>query len=577
MIARLRTRRQPDERGFVMVMTALMIVVLMTMAAFAVDIGAWYSRAAQIQRAADASALAGVVFMPQNLQRARAVALETAAKNGFVDPNPNVAGDTIDITVDPDPNIQQRLRVTITDHAVNAFFAKMFLNSIEIGRLAVAHYAEPLPLGSPENMLGIGPQRYVANQITGMNSLGQILPPQNFYVAVNGRCAAAEEGDLLLSQYDGNALSGPGGGYTCAGEAHPQYDQRGYVFNLDFALPLATQYKVQIWDPAYNPAPDPNAPDPPGNPLANLRTSKDYTLDGAGSYSWNGSAWVWSQSAATSDVDTTFRLTAPDMITPLDFTRDDQLVQQTTYLSKQAGVAGRWVDFTTLGPGTPGGFSMGGKYRMTVLTDRTRPNSWGVNVFALRVLPYLSPYGFIEERFSTIAAGAYGPYLPKVYGLDYLSIYANAAGSSSEMYLAQIAAVHAGKRIQLDLWDPGEGGRTIEILDPNGTPINFTWTSPGVPGSGSTVASLNLGSPCLNPSSPGYQSYSQPGGGRAGRCQFNDRSVAIEFDVPPDYTGTANGGWWRIRYNFHAAPVTDRTTWQIRVEGDPVHLVDDGG
>jgi hypothetical protein len=340
------------------------------------------------------------------------------------------------------------------------------------------------------------------------------------------------------------------------------------VFNIEFPVNLITQYKIQIWDPAYNPQP---------NPDATQLTSKDYTLDGAGSYThWDGTKWVWAQDGSTSDLDTTFRLLAPDTgNSPLDYTDDPVIVPAVTYDSKQAGLAGQWVDFATLGPGT--GQDRAGKYRMTVMTTNDdAPNSWGVNVFAIRVVPILPPYGAITERLSTIGApAAYAPYLPKVYGTDYLSIYANAAGSSSDMYLAQIATVHAGKRIRLDLWDPGEGGKNIQILDPSGTPVSFSWRSSGGY-SASNVTSLDLGAPCLNPSSSGYTTYTQPGGGRAGKCKFNDRSVVIELDVPPDYVGNVNGGWWRIRYNFHAAPVTDRTTWQIRVEGDPVHLVDDG-
>ena len=50
---------------------------------FAVDIGGWYSRGAQIQRAADAAALSGVVWMP-DFPTAAAAALATAARNGFV-------------------------------------------------------------------------------------------------------------------------------------------------------------------------------------------------------------------------------------------------------------------------------------------------------------------------------------------------------------------------------------------------------------------------------------------------------------------------------------------------------------
>ena len=48
-----RTRR---ERGYAAVLTALILVPLLGFAGFAVDVGAWYSRAASLQRAADSAA-----------------------------------------------------------------------------------------------------------------------------------------------------------------------------------------------------------------------------------------------------------------------------------------------------------------------------------------------------------------------------------------------------------------------------------------------------------------------------------------------------------------------------------------
>ena len=53
------------EHGFVAVFIALMLVIMLIFAAFTVDFGSWYTRSAEIKRAADAAALAGVVWMPE--------------------------------------------------------------------------------------------------------------------------------------------------------------------------------------------------------------------------------------------------------------------------------------------------------------------------------------------------------------------------------------------------------------------------------------------------------------------------------------------------------------------------------
>ena len=47
-------------------MSALLMLPLLAFAGFAVDIGYWYTHANRMQRAADAAALAGVVWMPND-------------------------------------------------------------------------------------------------------------------------------------------------------------------------------------------------------------------------------------------------------------------------------------------------------------------------------------------------------------------------------------------------------------------------------------------------------------------------------------------------------------------------------
>ena len=58
------------------------------------------------------------------------------------------------------------------------------------------------------------------------------------------------------------------------------------------------------------------------------------------------------------------------------------------------------------------------------------------------------------------------------------------------MYLAQIATAHAGKRIRLDLWDPGEGGKTIQIRKPDGSFATFSWRTEDGHYSGRNVTSV---------------------------------------------------------------------------------------
>ena len=48
-------RRVRGEKGYALVLTALMLLPLLAFTGFATDVGAWYARASRIQRAADAA------------------------------------------------------------------------------------------------------------------------------------------------------------------------------------------------------------------------------------------------------------------------------------------------------------------------------------------------------------------------------------------------------------------------------------------------------------------------------------------------------------------------------------------
>ena len=57
--------RQTGERGIAIAMVGLLLVPMLMFAAFGVDLASWYARISEIQRAADAAALAGAVWMPE--------------------------------------------------------------------------------------------------------------------------------------------------------------------------------------------------------------------------------------------------------------------------------------------------------------------------------------------------------------------------------------------------------------------------------------------------------------------------------------------------------------------------------
>src|SRR5438105_14500089 len=74
-----------EQSGQTLVIVALMIVVLLGFTGLVTDI-AWYEvNLMRIQRAADAAALAGVVYLPGNVAGAQNAALQEASKDGDAD------------------------------------------------------------------------------------------------------------------------------------------------------------------------------------------------------------------------------------------------------------------------------------------------------------------------------------------------------------------------------------------------------------------------------------------------------------------------------------------------------------
>ena len=160
-------------------------------------------------------------------------------------------------------------------------------------------------------------------------------------------------------------------------------------------------------------------------------------------------------------------------------------------------------------------------------------------------------------------------YQPYVYGLGRMVIYANVATGTTLFYLGRIDAVHAGKTMVIQLFDPGDasGTASLQILQPTATgyvPAKFSYTadSNATPGytSGTNLTSLTT---TVN-----------------GASRYNNSWVTLTVPLPKTYTaplppgeppGTL-GGWWKISYTYDSA-TTDTTTWQVAIRGNPVHLI----
>ncbi|MCU1453945.1 MAG: hypothetical protein JWN46_2091 [Acidimicrobiales bacterium] len=223
--SRQRKGRAPGEHGYVLVMFALLLVPLLLFVGLAVDVGSWYNRASEIQRAADAAALAGVIWLPDEAT-ARTYALQAAARNGFVDGVNNVT-----ITVIKVADNDRRLRVTITDSKVPSFLWQTAGGkSINLTRKATGEYVLPVPLGSPDNRMGNDP-------------LASPAYTPNLWASISGPYTDKNNGDPYSTKC-GNGSSGTG----CS-QTNGEYRNTGYVFVVDVpAASVGQTLTLSVYD-----------------------------------------------------------------------------------------------------------------------------------------------------------------------------------------------------------------------------------------------------------------------------------------------------------------------------------------
>jgi Flp pilus assembly protein TadG len=146
----IRSRRSAS-RGQVAVIFAGAMLLFAMLSAAVIDLSWYWTNNLRMQRAADAAALAGVVWLPGNPAKAKVVARAEAVKNGYTD---GVGG--ISVTPLQDPTNDRRLLVTISG-PVGTYFARIAgITSFPATQSSKADFVLPVPMGSPQNYYGVG-------------------------------------------------------------------------------------------------------------------------------------------------------------------------------------------------------------------------------------------------------------------------------------------------------------------------------------------------------------------------------------------------------------------------------------
>jgi Flp pilus assembly protein TadG len=394
---------------------------------------------------------------------------------------------------------------------------------------------------------------------------GTTLTPQYFWGAMQSQGAPNIQGDAFMTKYSQrtNSSSNPA---KVANGADPTQDPDAYYdptnyYNYGIEIPAGSNDgQVWIFDPGFCEG------------STSYGTGENWTVGGK-----NGNPTARPISAFFDLYDTQntpYDLT--DDGTPIatfgntyrDLTGDDESMGGSNGSTDCSSAT--WHDnWVRLAQGLSGG-DKGITYRLhTYSTDFANPtdqdDATGLNGFAI---------------WAKASGGT-----PRVYGNGAMEGYFRLPGDQvSEFFLAQIDAVHAGKTMQIDLWDPGDTGALtarVEILQPTSsgwTPKSFTYFA----SKGSTdSAAVNCSTTPVSASSITTAS--------GGTSNFNGCWIRIQIVLPSDYsaptppsgawpagipTASQGGGWWRIRYTMTGTGnSTDLTTWHVQIKGNPVHLL----
>ena len=229
-------------------------------------------------------------------------------------------------------------------------------------------------------------------------------------------------------------------------------------------------------------------------------------------------------------------------------------------LEQEAGFRMQWVDLCTLNT-QPGQIYL---VNVRTATVGGSPNSAGRNGYALEAC-----------LTSSCTTGVQ----PAVHAFDKMVLYNNIDAGDSTFYIAEVAPQYAGKTLVLDLFDLGESTGTA-------------WLYPRKPSTTATgpVGNVPVGDCTVESTREDYPRSSDLNNGgvcsirtASGGALYNGHWVRLRISIPADYTctpgvnpeTTIGSCWWGMRYSFSGSgSPTDTTTWQARIEGNPVHLTE---
>jgi hypothetical protein len=611
-----------SEKGYILAMSALLLVPLLAFTGFATDVGAWYARASRMQRAADAAALAGVVWQP-NFSVATTNARNTAERNGFVD-----GEDGIEINYyNTGP---RQLRVEIVDTQVEVYFTSIFFDEVDITRDATAEYLQSLPMGSPDNHMGNDP----INPPSGGNPL--------LWSVIGGPDTDKIQGERFQSG-SCERTSAVGNSITagCTNNAdiggNADYNPSGYSYVVNVTSLGSGPLRIQAYDPGHIVTGQtcnnsfPNFTSTQRNNLIAISESsgsfQDNGMNDANTRFANGATAFCNGdtmfSSTLSDtngerrlppLDTTYIVRGPDdtqfdnsdnpviggcartftgRANPSSATDPTSANIPTLELYQRLHPSDGNYDTNTVANWGREGVRMYthfrqwftlcqidtpevGRYVVQVRTNASQANSPASLVDAD---PNINSGG--QNRFALRAGfGATG--VPNgsgvgLYADGRLPVYVNTTAGTTSFFLARITPAYAGEVILLNFFDIGDaqGGSNPSVT--------FSVRPPAEARTGgATGPVLSSFTGCIvTRDGPAYTPTPQANCGVQDMTtdNYQGRMTSVQVPIPSTYwcneADAQTGCWVKVNLTFSTGAVpTDTTTWSAAVLGDPVRLAE---
>jgi Flp pilus assembly protein TadG len=579
----LRRHSQPrrGQRGQTLVIIAFLVLFMILLLGLVIDSARLYIVTAQAERAAEAGALAGALYMPNYFNsasnpaspdghNATERACAAVQQNGIT--NCPVSMGQIGATPVQDAVNPYKLEVTVTIQA-DVFFLSYIapnLSNATVSRTAAAQYLPPIQLGA---------RTYYFGDEIDKDASGN--PLQYFWARLNGPYGLKENGDAFTPKWeegpgDAQTTSDTGGPYIInrwpssnVQTNHPQWPTyqsnsdlqpsgftgyQGFTgYNYEIVVPPGTTpVEIRLYNPTFDPPLqlDPNTPESLGNACS------DPTFNSGGcktdqqneylqmAYTLYSAPLLFERSA-----DTPLTHFAPPS---LDLYQNDlsthtctlgsqgydpqrgicvSLPSYIAYNSAQNKYVNSWYTLPITGTDQPYIINTPGTYRLALEAT----GYYGYHQYAVKV---------------TDTSGNAPPAGVRMWAWNDECVYFNKSSSDSIFDLGEIPAAYAGKTLNFSLFDPGDGGGNIyiRILDPSGNPILFpSWVRPG-PGNDYTKID-------------------------ASNAYYNALWLHIPVSIPANYNPTPGNDWWQIEYIDAGGTPTDTVTISVTLSGSPIHLV----